>query len=112
VASDDGSKITISRPGEPQVGFFELFNVDNSTGKVTKSLKPVSDLGQISGIAFSANGNYLYISRLKQSLDLKNTYAIHQYNTAPSINVSNITLVRKMRLTPVALFMNQDVSVN
>ncbi|MFT5886128.1 MAG: hypothetical protein ACI9IP_002592 [Arcticibacterium sp.] len=90
VASNDGSKIAISRPGGPQVGFFELFNFDNSTGKVTKSLKSVSDLGQISGIAFSPNGNYLYISRLKQSIDLKNTYAIHQYNTDPSINVSNI----------------------
>ena len=86
IASQDGSKVLISRPGGPQFGFFELFGFDNSTGEITESLRTVPGLGQIGGIAFSPDAKYFYISRLRESKlsgsDLLNKYSLLQFSTS------------------------------
>ena len=87
IISEDGKKLAISKPANPEGGFIEIFDFDNSTGKITRSITSYKNLGKIKGAAFSPDGKFIYVSIFdKQESDrlteFRNYYKLVQYRTS------------------------------
>ncbi len=90
VASEDGSKIAVTKPVNPEFGFLEIFSFDNATGEVIRSITTQKALSKIKGVAFSPDGKLIYVTIYlnQRSVDggLANDYELLQFRTshAPS----------------------------
>ena len=86
IISEDGKKLAITKPANPEGGFIEVFDFDNSTGRVTKSNTTYKNLGKIKGAAFSPDGNFIYVSIFEKqqsvsATEFRNDYKLIQYRT-------------------------------
>ncbi len=87
LSSSDGSLLALTKPLNPEGGFFETFNFDNATGEIKSRITTVKNLGNIAGAALSPNGKFIYLSRqvAQESIDAnsyRNVYQLEQYRTS------------------------------
>lgn len=64
IVSEDGKKLAVTKPFNPEGGFVQIFDFDNITGEVTQLVTTYKNEGMIKGAAFSPDGNFIYVSRL------------------------------------------------
>jgi hypothetical protein len=85
IASEDGKKLAITKPFHPEGGFVQIFDFDNKTGKITQLVTSYKNEGMIKGAAFSPDGNFIYVSKLKSQSQTANqtnyVYEVVQYRT-------------------------------
>lgn len=86
IASEDGKKIAITKPVNPEDGFLEIFEFDNLSGKVKNSIALYKELKKIKGVAFSPNGALiyasLYVDQRNNGDALINDYQIVQFRAS------------------------------
>lgn len=86
IASEDGKKLAITKPFHPDGGFVQVFDFDNLTGKVTQLVTTYKNEGMIKGAAFSPDGNFIYVARLKNQSQTGGQstfeYEVVQYRTS------------------------------
>jgi gliding motility-associated-like protein len=86
IISEDGKKLAVTKPANPEGGFIELFDFDNVTGKITRSITTYKNLGKIKGAALSPDGKFIYVSIFENqqpisATEFRNDFKVVQYRT-------------------------------
>lgn len=89
IASENGKKIALTKPANPEGGFIEIFDFDNTSGKITRSVSSYKNLGKIKGAAFSPDASFIYVSIFANqesisATELRNDYKVIQLRTIPA----------------------------